>query len=98
MREEGSYSFAVPDGVEEVLLVVIGDVDGNGLLEEADNDLLAMGLLPSNYTDYVELTDVQRFAADVNRNSKLNAADRLLIARALLPEDQSTYEAFAWNI
>ena len=98
MREEGSYSFAVPDGVEEVLLVVIGDVDGNGLLEEADNDLLAMGLLPSNYTDYVELTDVQRFAADVNCNSKLNAADRLLIARALLPEDQSAYEAFAWNI
>ena len=98
MREDGSYSFVVPDGVEEVLLVVIGDVDGNGLLEEADNDLLAMGLLPSNYTDYVELTDVQRFAADVNRNSKLNAADRLLIARALLPEDQSTYEAFAWNI
>ena len=98
MREEGSYSFAVPDGVEEVLLVVIGDVDGNGLLEKADNDLLAMGLLPSNYTDYVELTDVQRFAADVNCNSKLNAADRLLIARALLPEDQSAYEAFAWNI
>lgn len=97
MREEGSYSFAVPDGVEEVLLVVIGDVDGNGLLEEADNDLLAMGLLPSNYTDYVELTDVQRFAADVNCNSKLNAADRLLIARAVLPEGCADHASFVWN-
>ena len=97
MREEGSYSFAVPDGVEEVLLVVIGDVDGNGLLEEADNDLLAQGLLPWDCTDYKELDVIQRFATDVNSNGKLNVADRLLIARAVLPEGCADYASFVWN-
>ena len=87
-----SYSFIAPDGVEEVLLVVIGDVDGNGILEEADNTLLA-GYLVSDQT----LSDPQRFAADVNGNGKINSADRTLIARALVSEDHAAYKPFAWN-
>ena len=93
---DNSYRFTAPEGVTEVLLVVIGDVDGNGLLEKADNDLLAKGLLPSDYTD-VQLTDIQHFAADVNGNGKVNSADRTLIARNLLPEDHAAYMPFAWN-
>lgn len=91
-NDDGSYAFAVPEGVKEVLLVVIGDIDGNGLLEEADNTLLA-GYLVSDQT----LSDAQRFAADVNDNGKINSADRTLIARALLPEDHAAYKPFAWN-
>ena len=94
---DGSYSFTVPEGIAEVLLVVIGDVDGNGSLEKADNDLLGKGLLPKDYSDYVELTDIQRFAADVNGNGKINSADRTLIARALVSEDHAAYKPFAWN-
>ena len=89
---DGSYSFTVPEGIAEVLLVVIGDVDGNGILEEADNTLLA-GYLVSDQT----LSDPQRFAADVNGNGKINSADRTLIARALVSEDHAAYKPFAWN-
>lgn len=96
-NDDGSCYFAVPDGITEVVLVVIGDVDGNGLLEEADNDLLVRGLLPEDYTDYRELDAIQHFAADVNRNGKLNAADRLLIARALLLEGCANHVPFVWN-
>ena len=96
-NDDGCYCFTAPDGIMELLLVVIGDVDGNGLLEEADNDLLAQGLLPWDCTDYKELDVIQRFATDVNSNGKLNAADRLLIARAVLPEGCADHASFVWN-
>ncbi len=91
---DGSYRFSAPAGVTQVLLVVMGDVDGNGMLEEVDNTLLAEGLLLSKDG---ELTDMQRFAADVNGNGKINAADRILIARSLLPNGHASHVPFAWN-
>ena len=92
---DGSYSFTAPEGVTKVLLVVIGDVDGNGILEAADNVLLGKALLPATYEDHVELNEKQIFAADVNSNGKLNSADKTLIARAL-STDERIYKPFAW--
>ena len=94
-NENGSYSFTAPQDVTRVVLVMIGDVDGNGILEEADNTLLGKALLPASYEDHERLTPKQIFAADVNSNGKLNSADKTLIARAL-STDKRVYKPFAW--
>ena len=89
---DGSYSFTAPEGVSEVLLVIIGDVDGDGDVDEFDIDVLATSLMPAGEA----LTAEQYFAADVNGNGAVNSADRVYIARSLLDTTNDFYRALSW--
>ena len=76
-----------------MLLVVIGDVDADGDVDELDLAMLAASLMPSGEA----LTAEQQFAADVNGNGVVNSADRVLIARSLLDKNTNDfYRALSW--
>ena len=92
MNDDGSYSFTAPEGVDEVLVVVIGDIDGDGDVDEADIDLMAGSQMPEGNP----LTAEQHFAADINRNGAVNSADRVLLARSLLEKTNDFYKALSW--
>ena len=94
MIDEDSYSFAAPDGVTELVVVVIGDMDQDGDLDATDNQKLAAALLAG---DNLEENDLMMLVMDVNGNGKINSADRTLIARALLESTHDAYKPFAWE-
>ncbi len=68
---DGSYSFTAPAGVTEVLLVVRGDVTGDGLLKNGDKNRLNAAL--KNKTT---LTAEAAFAADVTGDGQLKNGDK----------------------
>ena len=90
---DGSYRFDLPAEAKELLIVAVGDLSGDGVLDSRDLKLLAKLLLQEGGAPTAE----QCFAADVNGNGKLNSADRTLLARALAAEDAPYYKALAWN-
>lgn len=51
-----SYDFVVPDGVTEVILVVKGDVSGNGKVNYSDMMQLAKSLVLPTHKQYTPLT------------------------------------------
>jgi len=67
---DGSYSFTAPEGVTEVLLVVKGDVNGNG---EVDNTDVTQTKATS--LERRTLTAEAYFAADVNNNGEIDNTD-----------------------
>lgn len=91
-----SHSFTVPDGVEEVLAVITGDINLDGKLDTADTELLAHALLPSSHSAHEELTAKQVFSADINGNGKLNSADKALFARSMLSSTHKLYKPLEW--
>ena len=88
----GSYRFTIPECVEQVSLLVKGDLNGDGKLSLEDKKLLDAYLAGKE-----TLTALQKFVADVNRNGKVNSADRILLARALLPQGSAAYKPFTWQ-
>ena len=92
MNDDGSYSFTAPEGVEEVVVVVIGDIDGDGDVDQIDVDLMAYSQMPEGEA----LTAEQHFAADINRNGVVNSADRVWLSRSLLDETNEFYRALSW--
>ena len=92
MNDDGSYSFTAPEGVMEVVVVVIGDIDGDGDVDQIDVDLMAYSQMPEGEA----LTAKQHFAADINRNGVVNSADRVWLSRSLLDETNEFYRALSW--
>ena len=91
-NDDGTYSFTAPAGVTNIVIVVIGDADGNGELTINDKNLLDAYLAGTK-----TLSDIQIFAADVNGNGAINSIDRILLARALMSGNEAIYKPFAWN-
>jgi hypothetical protein len=69
-NDDGSYSFAVPAGVTEVLLVVAGDVNGDGDVDSSDYGRLNAVLLKKT-----SLSVEANFAADCNGDGDLDSSD-----------------------
>ena len=68
--ENGAYVFTAPEGVEQVLLVVKGDANGDGKVTVADISQLLAHILR-----YTTLGEVSQFAANADGNSSLTVAD-----------------------
>jgi len=83
---DGSYSFEVPTGVTEVVVVVAGDVSGDGKLAAADKGRLNAALLGK-----ATLDAKAAFAADVNGDGKLAAADKGRLNATLLGKATLTW-------
>lgn len=67
---DGSYTFTAPDGVTEVLLVVKGDVTGDGKISNTDVTQLNAANLNKR-----TLTDIAVFAGDVTGDGKISNTD-----------------------
>ena len=93
---DGSYSFTAPDDVAEVLVVVFGDLDADGDVDSDDMTLMSQSLLPNDYEDYNDLSDLQMIIADINGNGVINSADRALLARSLLSDTHAMYRSLSW--
>ena len=66
---DNTYSFTVPAGVNEVLLVVKGDMNGDGKLATRDYNMLKSAFLKKT------LTSVQIFVADVNNDGSITSRE-----------------------
>jgi len=95
-NDDGTYSFTLPDGVNDVVLVASGDIDGSALINSADRLLVARSLLLESHPAYKALTPIQKLAADINNDGIVNSADRLLLARSLLLESHPAYKEIEW--
>ena len=86
-NDDGSYSFTVEDEiVEEVVLVIKGDVDLNGMIIGADAVLLRRIALQKN-----DASDVQLFAGDVNGDGYTNGPDAVLLQRIALRKTENNW-------
>lgn len=93
---DGTYSFTAPAGVTEVLLVVKGDISGEGTVNAADKMAVARSMLLSSHPAYQALTAIQTFAADTDNVNGVNAADKMAIARSMLLTSHPAYQALTW--
>ena len=75
---ENTYTFEVPDGVDEVLLVIKGDTDSNGRVSQADSTKIK-----SYLGDTADLDIMQRFAGDVNGDGRVSFVDSTKIKAVL---------------
>ncbi len=82
---DGSYSFTAPEGVTEVLLVVKGDITGDGRFNAFDRANIGKALIDNPREPYTDA--VKMFAADVRNYGAVNAFDRAAIGKALLTND-----------
>ena len=67
---DGSYSYELPEGVTEAIVVVKGDANGDG--EFDSSDLARMNAVMLGKTT---LSDLGEFAADVNDDTEMDVSD-----------------------
>jgi len=73
------YNFTVPADAKEVKVIMAGDLNGNGAIDENDAPALHEKILNSA-TD--QLTDLEKIACDINGDGKFTALDVALINAA----------------
>ena len=83
---DGSYSFTAPAGVTEVVIVVVGDVTGDGKILAIDKTRLNAALLKK-----ATLDAKATFAADVSGDGKLLAIDKTRLNAVLLKKTELTW-------
>ena len=83
---DNSYSFTIPAGVNEVLIVVKGDANGDGRINVADKSQVNAVALRQTTLDAAGT-----FAADVNGDNRINVADKSQVNAVALRQT-----AFAW--
>ena len=77
--ESGAYVFTAPEGVEQVLLVVKGDANGDGIVDVSD-----ILRIKSYNLGTASLDAVQLFAADTSGDDMADVADILRIKAHIL--------------
>ena len=86
-NEDGSYSFTAPEDVEEVLIVVTGDTNGDGKITAPD-----IARLNAHLKGKTVMTAQALFAADVNYDGQLDDADKVSMSLAILGIDPILWE------
>ena len=84
---DGSYSFTVPEGVDEVILVIKGDANLDRRVTAADIARVNAGILGKT-----TLTSVEIFAGDVDGNGTLTVSEDI----ETIKSDVLRREALAW--
>ena len=78
---DGSYSFEVPDGITDVVLVIKGDINGDGEIKGSDITQLKAGCLGKLKTP---LTELQIFAGDIVSDGEIKGSDITQLKAAFL--------------
>ena len=74
---DGSYSFKVPEGADNVVLVVKGDATGDGAANLGD-----AARIKAAFRRKLTLSEVELFAADVNGDGSVNLGDAAQVTAA----------------
>ncbi len=80
VNANGGYDFTVPDGVSKVVVVVKGDVNGDGKVTMADSTIIKNIYLGN----IKNLSVVQLFASNVNADNKITMADSTIAKNVYL--------------
>lgn len=91
-NENGGYDFEVLKEITEVILVVAGDISGDGILDYNDKELYESVIL----SDGVGLSPEQFFAADVNVDGEIDIIDVILFAKSILDKEHDFYKEIEW--
>ena len=78
---DGSYSFEVPEGITDVVLVIKGDINGDGEIKGSDITQLKAGCLGKLKTP---LTELQIFAGDIVSDGEIKGSDITQLKAAFL--------------
>ena len=78
---DGSYSFEVPEGITDVVLVIKGDINGDGEIKGSDITQLKAGCLGKLKTP---LTELQIFAGDIVSDGEIKGNDITQLKAAFL--------------
>ena len=73
------YDFAIPQNATEIKIVLAGDLNGNGQVDQEDVDHLKDSILGKNGKT---LTEEQKLLCDANGDGKFTAVDVALINAA----------------
>ena len=87
-NKTGGYDFTAPSGVEEVVVVVKGDANGDGKVNILDRTTLGLAVIEKKNDS---LSAEGQFAADVNNDGKLNILDRTRLGQHV-----QKVETFTW--
>ncbi len=85
---DGSYSFTAPEGVTEVVIVIKGDVNGDGRIRTNDASMAKAIYLGK---DSITPTAEQIFAADANGDGRVRTNDASMIKSVYLGKN-----TFVW--
>ncbi len=93
-NNDGSYSFTVPTGVTEVIVVVKGDANGNGEIDYQDATMTKSVYLELEDKDgnVYEFSAEQSFATDVNNNDEVDYQDVTMMKTVYLEIDDRVFE------
>lgn len=80
VNTDGSYNFAAPSDVGEVVIILAGDADGNGNIKDTDIAKMKETVLSGN----LSLDSLNDVAADVNGDGRVTAADIARLNATLL--------------
>ena len=75
---DGSHSFEVPEGINDVYVVLKGDANLDGVITMEDADLMLMSVHNNNPED--DLKGLNFFAANINNNETITDSDAILIS------------------
>ena len=87
------YNFAIKKGATEIQIVLAGDLNFDGVVNEADEKLLADALNPNSDT---ELSELQALVADLDGDGEITIADRAILVRCKLENDHPMYKELEW--
>ena len=74
-NEDGSHSFIVPEGIEEVFVVMKGDANLDGTITMEDANMMLASIHGGE-----PLTGLNFFAADINNNGVIVDSDAIVIS------------------
>ena len=86
-NQDGSHSFTAPDGVAEVLIVIMGNTNGDNRVSVSD-----IAALNAHLQEKKCLEKEALFAADVNNDGKLDENDMMVLSSVLLGKDSLSWK------
>ena len=88
-KKDGSYKFTVPEDVSSAMIVVAGDINGDGRLNAVDKGQLNSYVLGKN----LNLSKFAKFAGDINSDNKWIAVDKGQLNAAVLGKNPIKWNA-----
>lgn len=94
--KDGKYNFTVPDGVDNVILVVKGDADGDGEIGTSDKMMISKHMVAVSHKFYKPLNALEFFALDLDGDGAVDTSDKILLSKSLLSASHKFYKALEW--
>ena len=95
--DNNKYNFKVDTNIPlEIYVVLVGDINMNGTVNDADSTLIKKSKLSPSNSSYENLSNLEKIVADVDKNGSVTAHDALLIRKSILATTNTNYAGLAW--